>query len=964
MKLFNLSKGFLAILFLCNLFSVNVNAQVNSQVQPFQGITGYESQSATINFMDLPQSNPNQVVSNQSAHVNPRRIEHEGDERGFNRNQNIDPNRTKLQNNNVPVHQIDHVQTVSPTPILNFAGTGDNNAAIPPDTHGAVGPNHIMETLNTQVRITDKTGTQISIVDLSAFWQSLGEGNTTFDPKIVYDPYSNRYIFTTFAGPQNASVLMIAASQTNDPTGSWNLFKVVVDPTHATWLDYPNLGFNKNWIVICGNVFSGANFTGAEVYAFNKANIYNNVNAQYTKFGPSATDFSICPTFTYDANINDMYLVEAVDGTAGFVRLFTMSGTATLPTLVQNVNINGNILWSDYPNNTGADTGPQLGSTHKIDLNDDRISNATFRNNSIWFAHNAYLPVSAPTRCSILWWQVDTLGNVQQNGLIDDPANVDNYAFPSVAVNQVNDVLIGYTHFSAQIHPAAAYQYRAAADPTSTLESIYTYKAGLAAYYKTNSGPNNRWGDYSATAIDPSDNQTLWTLQEYVASSNNWGTWWAKIYQCNAPLAPDSIISPITHCAGTNATYKVNPVLGATSYTWSFTGAGWGGSSNSDTISVMAGAGAGTITVVANNSCGSSTSFTINVSPTPPITTAPTITQPTIQCIGSGSTYTASTVQYATSYIWTVSGAGWSGTSTTNTITITGGAGVGTIIVKASNACGTGPGDTIYVTPAQPLPATDSIHYTLPVCQGSPITFTADTVSGATSYTWTVTGTGWTGTSTTNSITLTAGSGALTLSVAATTVCGAGATKTISNINSIHTYSTSFTISNISPVQNQAVTVTYIGNAPSTATYNWIWALGTATGSGQGPYSVYWTLPGVKNISLSIIDSGCTSSTTTHALTVGLSGINEITTNQLNIQVYPNPNDGNFNIVFNEIKSEKLTLRLVDILGQDVYNEEFTPTLSTFTKTINVGHLATGIYWLDILGNESGSSSKIKVLIK
>jgi len=65
----------------------------------------------------------------------------------------------------------DNADTIQP----NFPGLGDNNTSIPPDVGGAAGPNHLMVTLNTQVRVQDKSGVTISTVGLDAFFSSLGE---------------------------------------------------------------------------------------------------------------------------------------------------------------------------------------------------------------------------------------------------------------------------------------------------------------------------------------------------------------------------------------------------------------------------------------------------------------------------------------------------------------------------------------------------------------------------------------------------------------------------------------------------------------------------------------------------------------------------------------------------------------------------------------------------------------------
>ncbi|HMJ63824.1 MAG TPA: hypothetical protein VK615_00625 [Candidatus Binatia bacterium] len=46
----------------------------------------------------------------------------------------------------------------SPSTETNFLAVLDNVTLSPPDTMGAVGPNHVMTMLNTQVRIQSRTG--------------------------------------------------------------------------------------------------------------------------------------------------------------------------------------------------------------------------------------------------------------------------------------------------------------------------------------------------------------------------------------------------------------------------------------------------------------------------------------------------------------------------------------------------------------------------------------------------------------------------------------------------------------------------------------------------------------------------------------------------------------------------------------------------------------------------------------
>ena len=67
-------------------------------------------------------------------------------------------------------------------------------------------------------------------------------------------------------------------------------------------------------------------------------------------------------------------------------------------------------------------------------------------------------------------------------------------------------------------------------DPAGTLQPFDTLTKVTLAYNPTNS--LQRWGDYSQTIVDPSDNMTLWTFQEYANTTNSWGL---RAIQVKAP---------------------------------------------------------------------------------------------------------------------------------------------------------------------------------------------------------------------------------------------------------------------------------------------------------------------------------------------------------------------------------------------------------------------------------------------
>jgi hypothetical protein len=76
-----------------------------------------------------------------------------------------------------------------------------------------------------------------------------------------------------------------------------------------------------------------------------------------------------------------------------------------------------------------------------------------------------------------------------------------------------------------------------------------TVFAGTATYVQV-AGGRNRWGDYSMTHVDPNDDMTIWTVQEYCNAGNSWAV---RVSQLRAPLpATPSSASPPTIQAGTS----------------------------------------------------------------------------------------------------------------------------------------------------------------------------------------------------------------------------------------------------------------------------------------------------------------------------------------------------------------------------------------------------------------------------
>jgi hypothetical protein len=431
---------------------------------------------------------------------------------------------------------------------ISFPAIIDNNRSIPPDCAGAVGPDHIMTALNTEIKIQNKKGDSLLQVSLDNFFFPITGVRNVFDPKLLYDKYEKRWIITAACNSNSADCkLLIAYSESDDPLGKWKGFSYKVDHSGKRWFDYPSIGINKNWIAVSGNMFDvrtendkitgkAVTASNCKIYVFDKMALYQG-SGTVSSFNLSSKDgFTICPVVTQDNTTATLYMVSLLNSSysgKAYYQLYTLTGSPKDPEYTMtNLRPNVNFTWSDISRNN-ADFGPQLSVANLIHNGDARVQNAVYQNGFIWGTHTAFLPASNPTHSAVLWWQINaTNAAIKQFGKIEDGAAKLFYAFPSIAVNKMEDVLVGYASFSVNQYGSSNYSFKSRMDPANTMNAGFQFKNGANKYYKTYEGDKNRWGDYTSTCLD-TDELSFWTLQEYAENpreeSDRWGTQWKFI---------------------------------------------------------------------------------------------------------------------------------------------------------------------------------------------------------------------------------------------------------------------------------------------------------------------------------------------------------------------------------------------------------------------------------------------------
>lgn len=446
----------------------------------------------------------------------------------------------------------------------------------------------------------------------------------------------------------------------------------------------------------------------------------------------------------------------------------------------------------------------------------------------------------------------------------------------------------------------------------------------------------------------------------FVGSINNVGDELLKYSP--VPVQPDIISGNTMVCQGSTVNYTIPPVKGATSYTWTLP-PGWSGSSATTSISAIPGINGGTISVVANNSYGSSVSRTFDVTVKALPIQPGTISGNIAVCQGSSVTYSIPSVPGATFYTWTLP-SGWTGSSTSTSISASPGINGGTISVAANNSCGTSTSQTLSVT-VKVLPSRPgTISGNTIVCQGSSVTYSISPVTEATSYIWTLPS-GWGGSSASTSISVIPGITGGSISVVSNNSCGISASRTLTIVMASKP---SVVTTNISEATSATAiaggNITSDGGADiiergvcwSTTINPTISDSKTSDGASEGSFNS--TITGLTNgVSYHIRAYATNCSGTSYGSDItyfhNTTDIDE--TQCEKIRIYPNPVTGILNIDYKEGVYE--TIRIFNSQGVLVKDQKVITPL----QRLDFSGFEKGLYIIEFV-KSTGQRERVKII--
>ncbi len=472
--------------------------------------------------------------------------------------------------------------SLAPQPItLSFTGaTLSDSGFFPPDSMGAVGPTQFLMVINGRIRVFDKTtGTQGALdASTNTFFASVRNNATVTDPRVRYDRLSGRWFIVMINVPtglsNNRVLLAVSDGATITPNTVWSFFQFQQQsPAPAgdsgCLADYPTLGIDANALYVGVNVFCPNNtgtltFSNTTAYVIRKTSVLGAGPLVVTAFRNLTTNADGAGPFTpqgvdnFDPAASEGYFIGIDKSLFGRLVIRRVTNPGGSPLLSPNVYVN--VLTTSYPL-TVRHSGNTKGTNGYLDAIDDRLFAAHLRNGRLWTTHNIAVSNTgaadgAPTRDATRWYEIGDLNTnlpqlIQAGTLFAESASnsVDerNYFIPSIMVTGQGHVALGSSIAGSNEFINAVTAGRLAGDPLGSLRTPALITNSTTAYNPAGDSSNDfsfrRWGDYSYTSLDPCDDMTLWTIQQYCDSANSYAVRIAKL-QAPPPATPIGVNPP------------------------------------------------------------------------------------------------------------------------------------------------------------------------------------------------------------------------------------------------------------------------------------------------------------------------------------------------------------------------------------------------------------------------------------
>jgi hypothetical protein len=342
----------------------------------------------------------------------------------------------------------------------------------PPDQGLCVGHGFVIEPVNDAFAVYNESGARLTApTALNQFYNRSPAINRTTgatgdflsDPKCYWDPVGHRFIQTILevdapgnfsgAAPFNRTHVLIAVSQTSDPTGKWNLYSMDTSddglngtPAHTgcpCLPDQPLLGANRDGVFIDTNEFQDNPsffFNGGQIYGLGRAALESGASSVVFTHLDVGTVPTGDPNLPFWGSIQPSESINPPGGTEllmtggpedifqnnapldNRIAAWSLAGTRSLGSSHPSLQLSHQVLTSEtygLPINTGATQKPgptPLGTSlgeplETINANDSRMNQVVDLNGVLFGGVNTTVTsATGPPRVGIAYFAVGAVG--------------------------------------------------------------------------------------------------------------------------------------------------------------------------------------------------------------------------------------------------------------------------------------------------------------------------------------------------------------------------------------------------------------------------------------------------------------------------------------------------------------------------------------------------------------------------
>jgi hypothetical protein len=442
-------------------------------------------------------------------------------------------------------------------PILgaNFDGIAATGF-VPPDTVGAIGPNHFIQMVNTVFAIYDRGGKRLVGPSLiNSLWKGFGgpcETQNAGDPIVRYDRLADRWLIAQFEISQHFQCIAISRGP-NPVLDGWFLYAFPTVTSSGTPVspDYPKIGIWPDGYYM--GTQRGFPNAGLDVWVFERDKMLRGQPARQVEFGVGAPSLILLPSDLDGpppplgtSNFFGRHVNGALWGGVDRFEIYAFrvnwvnpaSSTFTLSASLPVAPFSAQLCGDTFDGNCVG----QPGTTEKLETLPAwtmwRLQYRNFGDHES-LVTNHTVNADGHDKAGIRWYEFrrppQGAWSLFQQGTYSPDSS--SRWMASAALDNAGNMAVGHSIGSSTVSPGIRIAGRLPTDPLGTLTSDVKVVDGSGSQTTT----FQRWGDYSSMELDPIVPCTFWYTTEYYAATSSAG-WSTRVASLAMPSCHEATV--------------------------------------------------------------------------------------------------------------------------------------------------------------------------------------------------------------------------------------------------------------------------------------------------------------------------------------------------------------------------------------------------------------------------------------